>query len=1209
LLVFAAFGATALAEEHRSNRVPLYVQLELKQATASSSAALANGIGVVTSRSGGKVMIRLNSSVELKEAMELLSERPNVKSVTALPPKMPNDVKTIKSVRVLDETIEAYREAFEEFEPFKGDYEGEEEHEGKEGGEEKEIPGLDFLQAYQQYVHERAYPNDAIDYSAQYDAIQQRIQRDSNNFGGAPGVRPLAATSTWGHIGPTNLSIPYTIYYGVTPINGRVTALAVHPTDANTYYIGSPAGGVWKTTNKGVSWTALSDRWPTMGVSSIAINPANPSIVIAGTGDYHGFDTPGIGFMRSSNAGLTWSVATAPGIGSSMITRIVFNPSNPNIVLASAGGGGGDGIWRSTDAGQSWVKVTTGSEDYTDLVRGVDPLGSPVFYAARSGSSPVVKSTDLGATWNPTTAQPATTGNPAIAASPNIPDVLYFLDTDGQAIHKTTTAGASWSNVTNDFPGGYNWSQAWYDWHIYCSTRDAAGTPTDVIYVGLITVVQSINGGTNWRHVGGANFTSTYSGTAIAHNDQHSGTINPTNPNEMLFGNDGGVYRFNYDPTGDTYTWAPLNKNLGISQFYTLAVHPTNSNIVLGGTQDNASPYSSGDLTNWENPGAGDGAGCAINPQNPLNQYNSSQFHGITRTNDGWNNSFIDISPGLSGQSVPFIGRLLIDQNNPRYLYANCNYLNRYDAQSNSWSEKLGNQNFGSQIRCMAVAQGDSNTIYVGGPGYVWKSVNFGATWNQVNPGGTALPNRTVTSISVNPANKNDIIVTLQGTGGGSVWRCANTTGASPTWVSVSGNLPSLGVNTFVRHPDAPTMKWYVGTDIGVYRTENGGTTWTDYTAALGLPNVLVNELNITAATATMTAATFGRGMWQISIAANSPPLTSLTFNPASVASGSTSTGTIVLTAAAPVGGATINLSSNNAAVVVPVTVTVPAGQTSTTFIANTTSTPSTVTATVTATSSTNSVTGTLTVTPPTILSLSIVPISQTSGFTATGTVRISSPAGAGGINVSLSSNSGAASVPATVNVPNGSQNGTFLVTCNTVAAPTVATITATLAGSTKTAQITVLPPNSFVVFASSFVPSGATVFEGDINSTYISDDVRLGFMPTNLNMKFVALDFLGTSPVNTLSQMSVKIEASCDDPKVNLGVSAYNYTKNAFVQIGTIASSAADASATFTITNPSQFVSPTTRQMRLRVEGQANKGATTNWKARIDLLQWNLKG
>lgn len=1198
LAALALIGAVAFAKD-RSDRVPLYVRLELSQTTAEAAKAAAEGVGEVASQANGQVLIRLYPTVLLKDAMSTLGGRNGVTSVQAVAPKMPTDVSRQETVSGLDETIEAYRNAWIEFNPFRGQFE-------REMKDERRAPGTNFLLAYQQYIHTRAYPNDEVDYSGQMEAIQERMRRDTNTFGGGRVTRDsFFASSTWGYVGPNNLAIPYRIYYGITPIIGRVNALAIHPTDANTYYLGAPAGGVWKSVDKGVNWTPLTDRWPTIGVSSIGIHPTNANIVLAGTGDYHGFNTPGIGIMRTVNGGTVWAAATMSGIGSSAITRIVFHPTNPNIVLASAGGGSGDGIWRSTDAGLNWTKVTTGSEDYTDLVVGVDALGNRIFYATRSGANPVVKSTDNGATWTATTA-PSNTGNPAIAASPNQANTLYFLDTDGQKIYKSTNAGTSWTDTTNDFPGAYNWSQSWYDWHIYCSTRNNGGSPVDVIYVGLITVAQSIDGGASWRHVGGANFTSTYSNTAIAHNDQHSATINPANPNELLIGNDGGVYRFTYNPTNDSYAWNTLNKNLGISQFYTLAVHPTNPNVILGGTQDNASPYSSGDLANWKNPGAGDGAGCVINPQNPLVQYNSSQYHGITRTNDGWVNSFVNISPDLTGQSVPFIGRLAIDPNNPRYVYANANFLNRYDAQTNAWTYRVGNQNFGNQINCISVATGDSNTIYVGGPGYVWKTVDFGATWTRIN---SNLPNRTVTCISINPTNKNEVLVTLQGTGGGSVWKCSDTTQGTPTWVSVSGNLPSLGVNSIVRHPGALTQKWYIATDIGVYRTENGGANWADYSSTLGLPNVQVNELNIQDATMTMTAATFGRGIWQISVATNSPPIASLTFNPTSVPAGTTSTGTVTLTAAAPVGGATINLSSNNAAVVVPTTVTVPAGQNTVTFAANTTAIQATVTATVTASTTTNSVTGNLTVTPPTVLSLTINPNQQTSGFTSTGTVRISAPAGSGGIKVNLSSNNAAASVPAQVTIPTGSQNGTFVITCNSVAAATPVTITATLASSSKTGVITVLPPNSFVVTASSMVPSGATVFQGDLASTFSSDDDRLGFEPKNITMKFIAMDFLATSPVKTSSQMSAKLELSINDPNVNLAISGYNYTKRTFVQIGTMASSATDKTVTVNFSNPTEFINPTTKQLRLRVEGQSAKGATKTWQARIDLLQWNIKG
>jgi photosystem II stability/assembly factor-like uncharacterized protein len=462
------------------------------------------------------------------------------------------------------------------------------------------------------------------------------------------------------------------------------------------------------------------------------------------------------------------------------------------------------------------------------------------------------------------------TGTLDLACSKVNAQTAYLLDGGNSRIWKTTDNGATWTDTTNNFPGGYNWSQAWYDWHIATSSRPGG---IDVVYVGLIDIAMSRDGGATWRNTGGANFTATYSGTAITHNDQHCAAVNPNDPNEVLVGNDGGCYILTYNPTTDVVSWANLNRNLGITQFYTLATHPTSEGTILGGTQDNASPHAKGDILNWTNPGAGDGAGCAIDPVSTNTRYDSYQGQNIRRTDNAYSSSF-DITPSWSGHSTPFIGMVWLDRTNPRFLYANTNYMNRYDKNSGTWTLKLGNFSFGTTNLCFETAVGDSNTMYVGtGNGKVYVSRNFGSNWTSIDRVGQSggIPNRAVMWVRANPMDKNDVLVCLSGTGTSKVWRCADTTAAAPQWSDVGGlasGVPDVPANCIERHPADPENTWYLATDVGVYRTDNAGATWTDYTGAFGLPNVEVTRLQAVQGTGKLVAATFGRGIWQISLSA-----------------------------------------------------------------------------------------------------------------------------------------------------------------------------------------------------------------------------------------------------------------------------------------------------------------------------------------------------
>lgn len=600
-----------------------------------------------------------------------------------------------------------------------------------------------------------------------------------------------------------------------------------------------------------------------MGVSSLAIDPTNGNLVLAGTGDFDGGNSIGFGVMRSTDGGSTWTQTGQSVMGGACVGDIAINPDNPNVVIAVTGNGTGGGKgFRSTDGGQTWSVSLNVIAQWKKVEVTPFNQGARTFWAAGdgvSGSSKVYKSSDNGATWTAVTVPGLGSAQIDIACSKVDPSTVYVLDCGTQKIWKTIDAGATWTDTTTNFSN--QWGQSWYDWHINTSSLNTS----DVVYVGLIDIAVSHNGGASWRNMGGANWTATYTGSAITHNDQHCFAVNPTNPNEVLVGNDGGAYRATYNPSNDSVSWTILNRNLGITQFYTMAIHPSNSNYVMGGTQDNATPHSLGDVNNWANPGAGDGAGCAINPANPANQYHSWQGNSIEKTENSFGGKQ-GITPDWTGHSVPFIGKLWLDPTNPNLLYANTNYLNRYNHTTNSWTLKVGNFSFGGIFQALAIAKTDGNRIYVAAAARLYMSTDQGATWSRIDRSGQqgGLPNRTVTDINVHPTDKNDLIVSMGGTGTGKVYRCTNPTDVTPTWTVLTTGLPDIHHTCIARDPNRPATHWYVGNDTGLWRTTNGGSTWTDYTSATGLPNVEVSQLIPNATTGFLHASTYGRGMWRI---------------------------------------------------------------------------------------------------------------------------------------------------------------------------------------------------------------------------------------------------------------------------------------------------------------------------------------------------------
>lgn len=986
-----------------------------------------------------------------------------------------------------------------------------------ESGEDAKV---DFLEAYLYYIERRAFPYDSVDWSAYERAREHRDQMQPGKVGREP-YGTSAPKGKWTFLGPTNLDQPYRIYYGPRPMNGRVNAVAVDPVDGNVIYLGGAFGGLWKSTNDGVTWQPLGDQWEVMMVNSITIDPTNRDVIYVGLGDFNAYGGYSGGLMKSTDRGATFVNLGRAQFGSNAVRRVLVDPENPQIVTVVSGRGpaGNGKVWRSTDGGQTWTDVITTQAQWSDAEIGAkDGQGNRYYYAVGGSGNggQIWRSADRGATWTKLTSPVAGNQNPLdIAVSPTNPSTIYLLSSSSQQIHKSVDAGATWTNVTNNFPGGYNWSQGWYDFHISCSTRVSGGQNIDVVYVGLIDIVQSRDGGATWRSVGGP----TYSNNAITHNDQHCLAVDPSNPNRIIIGNDGGVYRLDYNPSNDTWAITGLSKNLGITQFYAAAFHPTDPNQMLGGTQDNASPLSTGDLANWANVGGGDGGYCAINQVNPNIQYATSQGLYLYRTENKWATTDYGINPDFGSDRRAFIACIYLPPNDPDRLYACTNYLWRWTDSTRTWESRLGNQELAptGTVSCVAVSPTEKTRIYAGtSAGLVWMSSDDGATWTQINTGTPSLPNRFITSISINPVNHNDVIVGVSGTGTGHLWRCTNTTNQTRVWQDVSGSganaLPDIPLNCIARDLDLPQTVWYVGTDIGAFMTSDAGATWQNITAPLGLPNTEVDAIAAMPGTRYLFVATFGRGMWRIPLL--NSVLDGFQVFPANVIGGLNATGRVTLDQPAPVGGTVVDLESNNTAVAsVPATVTVPAGELSTTFPITTTAVAASQTVVIAASQGSIRFERPLTVIPPPVSVLSVNPWRVTGGNSTNGTVYLAAPAPAGGIQVQLQSSRPEVSVPATVTVAAGAKSRSFTITTQKVPAQVTANLTATTGEGVASAQVVVDPARlESVTLLPRYVKGGRRVTmivklsapapDGGIVVPLSSDRPALTVLPASVKIK-----------------------------------------------------------------------------------------------------------
>lgn len=847
-----------------AQRVDVLVEFNSKPKSLDHAIRMVGKAGRVLGQESSSQRYRVEITGDLDRAIRGLERLRGIKAVTPVAPLPPTMLLESRSVRQMRSMVDGYKTKYQGYLDLTGQKRDKEEEAGDEW------PGLDYIEAYRFYVEERAYPFDQPNWAA-WDLAGRHRERMPAWQGASPGTQSL--TGQWTFLGPRNLDTPYRIYYGLPPLNGRINGIAYDPTNPTTFYVTGAQGGVWKTTDNGVNFTPLGDKWEVMAASAVAVHPTNPNVVFVGTGDYAGSRPYCMGIMKSTDGGATWTNYGRAQFGTRAIERILIDPVNPQIVLVTTGrGSGGNGfVWRSTDGGVTWSSVINTAASYSDMSVGVPSGGGTRYIYTVGGDSAggkIWRSANQGATWTQLTSP--VSGNQSgmcIQASKTDPNTVYLLCPSSRLIFKSTNAGSTWTDTTAGFVHGsnnYNWSQGSYDFFLETSVANG----NDAVYVGLIDVVMSPNGGATWQSVGGP----AYSNSSVVHNDQQSVALHPTNPNQLLIGGDGGLFRFTYNPAANTWSWNYLSANLGVTQFYKSAFHPTNPNIMLGGTQDNATPFCNGNLSTWDNVGGGDGGFCAINPNSTNRQFAEAQNLSLYKTTNSWNSSS-GISPNWGSDSRAFIAPFILDPNDPNLLYAGTNYLWRYNDSANSWTARLGSQllSASGNLRSIAIAPGDGQRIYTGASdGQVWMTSNGGTNWTQINTGSPSLPNRVITSISVNPSNKNDVVITVSGTGSGHVYRCADTTAATRVWTNLSGSgltgLPDIPANMLARDPNAPQTVWYVATDVGVFATGNAGATWANATGPLGLPNTQVNDVKAVPGTGRLMAATYGRGMWYIQL-------------------------------------------------------------------------------------------------------------------------------------------------------------------------------------------------------------------------------------------------------------------------------------------------------------------------------------------------------
>lgn len=783
-------------------------------------------------------------------------------------------------------------------------------------------PEEDKPRARMEYLVEMRGGQDAPNGAARLKALRQfdeMVEEEGRRFWMKASMSPEAGiagvsanTTTWLNIGP-NPTVTNFCCGSYQSSSGRISALAVDPTDAtgNTVYMGAAQGGIWKTTNGGSSWTALTDSQASLATGAIAVDTAG--YVYVGTGEQSNSSDSyyGAGVLKSTDGGTSWtqlgaSLFAGPdctssflGCGGARFGGLSIQPGSNNVILAAVETVFTNfrGIFRSTDGGVTWsdppVLNNSGSGSAVAFAT------ANIAYAGLNGTG-VYKSIDGGATWaaangngsggviNTTgigrveiaVAKGDTTGNTVFASIANT--ATSGLD----GLYKTVDGGLIWTKLgPAPVPVGdpplplpalvdYCTPQCWYDNLVIVHP-----TNSNLVFVGggapsAGHLLRSIDGGSSW----------TRQDSAI-HVDHHAAAFTPDG-NTLYWGNDGGAYKTT-GPTATSVVWTNINAGLSITQFYSyFGLHPTNINITFGGAQDNSTQKYDGtqSLANaWNWVTCGDGASGVIDWFDTTRVFANCQNIDIRRSLSSGNpGTFSVAETGIDDlDRKQFIPPMIGDGNtaalNRIYFGAHRVWESRdsagtWTAASTDVTGTNGATGTGT-ITNLALSL-DRQTMYtVSSGGRVYKATDIAshtagvpATFTDVT--GSGLPATRANAIGIHPTDSNIAYVVFAGfaTTGINSHVFKTTVGGGGTWTNVTNNLPNTPVNDVVVDPDAPNTV-YVGTDIGVFRSTDAGATWS--TLGTGLPRVAVFGIKLHRASRTLRVATHGRGFWDLSVPAN----------------------------------------------------------------------------------------------------------------------------------------------------------------------------------------------------------------------------------------------------------------------------------------------------------------------------------------------------
>lgn len=704
-----------------------------------------------------------------------------------------------------------------------------------------------------------------------------------------PGINSgLVSPLKWRSIGPALMS-------------GRIGDVAIDHEDRSTWYVAACSGGVWKTTNSGVTFRPIFDGYGSYSIGCIAIDPKDRHTIWVGTGENNSQRSVGYGdgIYKSVDGGQSFKKM---GLGDSEhIGMIAIDPTDSDTVFVAAQGplwrsGDDRGLYRTQDGGKSWKKILDISPNTGVNEVHLDPENPDIVYAISyqrrrhtwvlidgGPESTIYKSKDGGDSWKKISRglPSADMGRIGMDISPVNPEVLYAVveAAEGQSgFFRSTNRGETWRRMSNSVSG----SPQYYQEIVACPHK------LDRVYM-LDTYMRV-------SEDGGATFSSL--GEADKHVDNHAIVIDPDDEEHLIIGCDGGLYE-TWD-RGKTYDY---KQNLPLTQFYKVALSNEKPfYYVYGGTQDNATQGGPSQTNNthgirnsdWFVTVFGDGFEPAVDPDDPDTIYSQWQYGGLVRYNRK-SGERVDIKPQATKDGPAlrwnWDSALLISPHNSKRIYYGSQILFQSDDRGDNWraiSEDLTKQIDRNKLKVMgrvwgvdAVAKNASTSlygtivaldespvveglIYVGtDDGMVQVTEDGGETWTKIEKfGNLDVPEfGYINDIEADLFDADTVYVAVNNHKRGDFKPyVVKSTDRGKTWEVITGNLPERGSVYALKQDHVNKDLLFCGTEFGCFFSLNGGLKWNQLRS--GLPTIAVRDIEIQRQTNDVVLATFGRGFY-----------------------------------------------------------------------------------------------------------------------------------------------------------------------------------------------------------------------------------------------------------------------------------------------------------------------------------------------------------